>query len=172
MIAALDIDGFIDSSIDCVQRTEQSSEGASGTVDSEYFEEWVKNCLCPILGDYSKGEARSIVVMDNASTHMDSKVGELIRGTGAYLLYTAPYSPDLNPIELCFNIYKSYLKKHEQLFKYDWYGTHLIALEHINRDIVINEFRRCRVPNSHEVLTSSEMNKLAIAMIITNKDLF
>ena len=95
-----------------------------------------------------------------------------IRATGAYLLYTAPYSPDLNPIELCFNVYKSYLKKHEHLFKYDWYGTHLIALEHINRDIVINKFRRCRVPNSHEVLTSSEINELVIAILLTSKHLF
>ena len=165
MIAALDINGFIESSIDCVQRTEISSEGASGTVDASYFEGWVKNNLCPLLGDFSKGEPRSIVVMDNASTHMDGKVAQMIKDTGAYLLYTAPYSPDLNPIELGFNVYKSQLKRNETQFKFDWFGTHLVALEHVDRDICIKEFRRCGVPMSEKEYTSSEANIAAITLL-------
>jgi len=159
MIAALDINGFIPSTIDCVKRNEISSEGAAGTVDGSYFEEWVEYSLCPTLGDYAKGEARSIVVMDNASTHMDGRVAHLIRATGAYILYTAPYSPDLNPIELTFNIYKSQLKRHEREFRCDWYGTHLKALEHINRDMCIKEFRRCGVHASMDILTTHEYEK-------------
>ena len=72
MIAAMDINGFITSSIDCVKRGE--SEEDQNTVDSSYFESWVENFLCPTLGSYAKGEPRSIVVMDNASTHMSAKV--------------------------------------------------------------------------------------------------
>ena len=163
-IAALDVNGFIESTIDCVLRTNISTEGASGTVDGEYFEGWVKDYLCPILGDYSKGEACSMVVMNNASTHMDGKVADMIRDTGAYLLYTTPYSPDLNPIELAFNIYKSQLKRSETAFKFDWFGTHVKSIEHINRDIVVKEFRQCGVPTSEDILTSTEETIPLIAL--------
>ena len=165
MIAALDINGFIPSTIETVRRDEISSEGAAGTVDATHFEKWVEHYLCPTLGRYDRGEPRSIVVMDNASTHMDSKVSHMIRATGAYLLYTAPYSPDLNPIELAFNIYKAHLKRHNIGFEFDWYGTHLNALEGVDRDICIMEFRRCGVPMSHEVMTSAECEEIAIALI-------
>ena len=167
MIAALDINGFIPSTIDCVKRNEISSEGAAGTVDGSYFEDWVEYCLCPTLGNYAKGEPRSIVVMDNASTHMDGRVAHLIRDTGAYILYTAPYSPDLNPIELAFNIYKGQLKRHEREFRFDWYGTHLKALEHIDRDMCIKEFRRCGVRASRDSLTTDETEKIAALLTST-----
>ena len=37
--------------------------------------------------------------MKNLSVHMLLEVKEAIHAGGAYLMYTAPYSPDLNPIE-------------------------------------------------------------------------
>ena len=89
----------------------------------------------------------------------------MIKDTGAYLLYTAPYSPDLNPIELGFNVYKSQLKRNETQFKFDWFGTHLVALEHVDRDICIKEFRRCGVPMSEKEYTSSEANIAAITLL-------
>lgn len=166
MIAALDINGFIAETIDCVIRDEISSEGAAGTVNADYFESWVENFLCPTLGNFLKAEPRSIVVMDNASTHMDSRVADMIRATGAYLLYTAPYSPDLNPIELAFNIYKNHLKRNEIAFEYDWYRTHMAAFQSINRDICIKEFRRCEVPLSNQILTTVEEEELASNLIV------
>ena len=52
MIASLDIDGFVPSTIECVvQRNEISAEGAAGTVNAGYFETWVEHFLCPVLGD-------------------------------------------------------------------------------------------------------------------------
>ena len=118
LIAAMDIDGFIPSTLEIVRRDEISDEGAAGTVDSTHFEQWIENHLLPTLGRFEYGEKRSIVVMDNASTHMRSKVRELIHGVGAYLLYTAPYSPDLNPIELGFEIYKKNLKRESILQRF------------------------------------------------------
>jgi hypothetical protein len=38
MIAALNLDGFVDSTIELVRRDEISNEGAAGTVDSEHFQ--------------------------------------------------------------------------------------------------------------------------------------
>ena len=165
MIASLDIDGFVPSTIECVQRDEISAEGAAGTVNAGYFETWVEHFLCPVLGNYANAEPRSIVVLDNASTHMHPRVSELIRATGAVIIYTAPYSPDLNPIELAFNIYKSHLKRLETAFRMDWFGTHMNALNKITRDTCIKEFRRCGVPKSDEIFTMDELQELSILAI-------
>ena len=153
LIAAMDIDGFIPSTLEIVRRDEISDEGAAGTIDSTHFESWVENYLVPKLGRFDHGEKRSIVVMDNASTHMRSKVKELINGAGAYLLYTAPYSPDLNPIELAFSEYKKSLKRDYEL---EWYQAHLNAIEAVGKDTCIKEFRKCGVPFSDKILTKEE----------------
>jgi len=74
-------------------------------INAELFEEWVEECLIPVL---SPGD---IVVMDNLSSHKGSRVEELIVAAGAELRYLPPYSPDLNPIEKAFSKLKSYLRK-------------------------------------------------------------
>ena len=45
LIAAMDAQGFIPSTLDIVHRDEISDEGAAGTVDATYFEEWVEKRL-------------------------------------------------------------------------------------------------------------------------------
>jgi transposase len=150
-----------------VLRQETSAEGAAGTVNTDYFKDWVEHFLCPTVGNYANGEPRSIVVMDNASTHMSRHVSKLIQATGAIILYTAPYSPDLNPIELGFNVYKSHLKRIQTQFRSDWFQTHLRSLNNITRDTCIKEFRRCEVPMSEDMLTTDEENTLSIMAIGT-----
>ena len=162
MIASLDINGFIDATVDCVLRSDNVNE--PDTVDEDYFVSWVENFLCPVLGKYSEGEPRLIVVMDNAATHMSQRVGELIRATGAYLVYTASYSPDLNAIEYAFNIYKASLKRNSVQFDADWYSAHIDALEEVNEDICIREFQKCGVPLSNSVLTTEEKKKLILVL--------
>ena len=58
----------------------------------------------PILGDYSKGQNRSVVMIDNASTHMMRRVVDMIEEKGAKIIYSAPFSLDLNPIENFFSV--------------------------------------------------------------------
>ena len=48
----------------------------------------------------------STLVMDNASIHKN-----LCLTTKPNILYTPPYSPEFNPIELCFGITKGYFRK-------------------------------------------------------------
>ena len=55
--------------------------------------------------------------MDNASTQMSDESENLITATGAILIYSPPYSPHLNPIELYFGLYKNYLKKMRREWK-------------------------------------------------------
>ena len=117
-----------------VLRDTISEEGAAGTVDGDYFLHWVKNYLCPVLGNYEHGEPRSIVYMDNASTHMADEVEDAIRGVGAFLIYGPPYSPHLNPIEPFFGRYKAHLKRNEIRMLSDWHSVHLEGLNKIDRD--------------------------------------
>ena len=101
-----------------------------------------------------KGEPRSIVIMDNASTHMDGCVEQMIRAKGAILIYAAPFSPDLNPIELAFNIYKAHLKRNMDQYENNWYQIHLDALAAVNRDICVKEFQRCSMLMSQDLMLS------------------
>jgi DDE superfamily endonuclease len=96
MIAACDWNGFILETCHIVERERD------GTVNKEVFTFWLYDHLIPLLGDYSRQENRSIVVLNNATIHHSDEIVELIESTGAIILYLAPYSPDLNPIELMF----------------------------------------------------------------------
>jgi len=64
-----------------------------GTCDTSIFNVWLKTRLCPRLN------AQHLVIMDNAAFHTSPETAQLIAATGATLLFLAPYSPDLNPIE-------------------------------------------------------------------------
>ena len=156
LIAAADVNGFIPAACYTVRRDELSDKGAAGTVDGEYYLYWVKEYLCPILGDYQSGEQRSIVLMDNASTHMSDEIEKAITATGAILIYGAPFSPHLNPIEYYFSQYKSYLKRNDRRMLSDWYTVHLEALGVVDRDMGINYFRKSKVPGSYKLVTSNE----------------
>lgn len=46
--------------------------------------------------------ARSVVVMDNASIHHVERVITSIQNTGAIVQFLSPYSPDYNPLEESF----------------------------------------------------------------------
>jgi transposase len=64
------------------------------------------------------------VGLDNASVHHSEYVVHAIESAGAKVIYTAPYSPDLNPIELMFGQYKAALKRHTFL---PWDEAHLVG---------------------------------------------
>ena len=92
MIGALDLWGV---------RAMMTVEGAT---DAEVFETFVERVLAKKLrpGD--------IVVLDNVGAHRTDRVRELFRAVGASVLYLPPYSPDMNPIELCWSKLKGLLR--------------------------------------------------------------
>ncbi len=51
-----------------------------------------------------------IIIMDNASTHCNERVEELIRAYSLEIRYLPPYLPDLNFIELTFSIVKAWIR--------------------------------------------------------------
>ena len=53
----------------------------------------------------------TVLVMDNASFHKGGKIRELIEEAKCELLYLAPYSPDMNPIEKCWEWLKKIIRR-------------------------------------------------------------
>ena len=136
------------------QRGQGDDDPTRGTIDTDRFRLWAIDNLIPYLGNYSRGEARSIVVMDNATIHGD--IEDLILATGAILIYTAPYSPDLNPIELMFGNYKSYLKRHYHL---PWQQAHEEGLQYVSPERARAFFRHSKVPYCEHYPTAKELEK-------------
>jgi transposase len=75
-------------------------------MDGDAFATYVGHVACPVLppGD--------IVIMDNLSAHKRSDIASLIQACGARarIEYLPPYSPDFNPIELCWSKLKHALR--------------------------------------------------------------
>ena len=71
-----------------------------GTCNTEIFNQWCRQFLCPLLRD------TSVAVLDNAAFHKSKTTRKLIEDKGAKLLFLPPYSPDLNPIEHDFGAIK------------------------------------------------------------------
>lgn len=54
---------------------------------------WLKEVFIP------KSKPGMVLVMDNASFHKSSEIEDCLAEVGCRVLFLAPYSPDLNPIE-------------------------------------------------------------------------
>jgi len=49
--------------------------------------------------------------MDNLSVHTSKISKEKMNDLGMRYIYNVPYSPDFNPIEMCFSVLKNTFKK-------------------------------------------------------------
>lgn len=76
-----------------------------GSCNREVMEKWLEEQLLP------QCEEGTVLVMDNASFHKGGKIKELIEGAKCELLYLAPYSPDMNPIEKCWGWMKRIIRR-------------------------------------------------------------
>lgn len=76
-----------------------------GAVRTEQFLEFTKSKLLPRL---RRGD---IVVLDNLNPHKAPAVRAAIETAGAELAFLPPYSPDLNPIEMCWSVVKHRLRQ-------------------------------------------------------------
>ena len=77
-----------------------------GAMTGEMFLAYVENCLVPTL------RRNDIVVMDNCRVHLGTGAcGRAIETVGATLRYLPKYSPDLNPIEMPYSKFKTFLRK-------------------------------------------------------------
>jgi hypothetical protein len=73
---------------------------------------------------------------------MDEEIVSLIQSKGAYILYTPAFSPDINPIENMFAIYKACVKRNQALMASNsWYDLHWFSLGTVTPDIALSEFK-------------------------------
>ncbi|MEG5036964.1 transposase [Microcoleus sp. AT3-D2] len=73
------------------------------SINSQAFEVFIEKCLVPQLW------SGAVVVMDNLAAHKVDSITSMIESMGASILCLSPYSPDFNPIELCWSQLKSLL---------------------------------------------------------------
>lgn len=75
-----------------------------GAMTTARFQTYIEQVLGPSL------EPGDIVILDNLAAHKSTETCAWIEAHGAYLIHLPPYSPDLNPIELCWATIKKALR--------------------------------------------------------------
>jgi transposase len=76
-----------------------------GAMTGEMFLAYIEQCLVPTL------RRNDIVVMDNCRVHLGPGIRKAIEKSQATLRYLPKYSPDLNPIEMPYSKFKTFLRK-------------------------------------------------------------
>jgi transposase len=76
-----------------------------GTLNGDRFETYVREVLGPTL------KRKDLVIMDNLAAHKQVRIREAIEARGAQVVFLPPYSPDFNPIELCWSKVKARLRQ-------------------------------------------------------------
>jgi transposase len=75
-----------------------------GPITGPAFLAYLTQFLAPVL------RPGNVAAMDNLAVHEVEGVRDVIRAAGASIIYLAPYSPDLNPIEQLFAKLKALLR--------------------------------------------------------------
>ena len=88
-----------------------------------------KNDIEQFFADLSAelGEETCTIYMDNAPVHRKASNFERVKSNHTIKLFTAAYSPELNPVEGCFSVIKSFIK--QQLRMHDPSQDHQRASE-------------------------------------------
>jgi hypothetical protein len=145
MMGVADVIGFFQSACVCFRRDElfdDPQDGAFGTVNKQVLIDWFKLKILPLLGNFEKGGLHSIAVLDDASIHMYEEIVSLIQSKGAYIIYTAAFSPNINPIDKMCVLYKACVKRNQALMALNsWYDLHLFAVGTVTPDSALGEFK-------------------------------
>ncbi len=71
---------------------------------AEVFLAFIEQVLAPAL------QPGDVLVMDNLGAHRERRVREAIARLGVKMVFTPPYSPEFNPIEMCWSKMKQHLR--------------------------------------------------------------
>ncbi len=108
-----------------------------GAMDRIAFETYVEHVLAPTL------HTGDIVVLDNLSSHTGPRVRALIEARGARLQFLPPYSPDFNPIELCWSKVKTVLRTAKARTLDELLSALATALDSVSRRDIRAWFAHC-----------------------------
>ncbi|KXJ06866.1 hypothetical protein AC249_AIPGENE23909 [Exaiptasia diaphana] len=75
----------------------------------------MEHFILPMIGSAARQEPNSVLVMDNCNIHYSDDMINAVRNKGGIVIFLPPYSPDLNPIEDCFNFSKKWLQRNEDI---------------------------------------------------------
>ena len=81
-------------------------------MDSTIFDNFIYRLLVHIRESPEFIGRRVVLLMDNASIHHHRRVIDTVLRCKAILLFSAQYSPWLNPVEKFFRFLKEAIKKH------------------------------------------------------------
>jgi transposase len=108
-----------------------------GAIDGDTMLFFVEEFLVPTL---KRGD---IVVMDNNPIHKLDEIEDAIEAAGAWVLFLPTYSPDLNPIELCWSKVKSLLRARKPRTLDDLWAALTDAFASITPHDILGWFRHC-----------------------------
>ncbi len=108
-----------------------------GGTSKDVFLSFIEDHLAPTL------HVGDVVVMDNLGAHHATGVRAAIEAVGASVLYMPAYSPDLNPIELCWSKFRELLRTFGARTVKDLYDTLAIAADFITPSDALGWFRHC-----------------------------
>ena len=129
-----------------------------GSYKKEDCCEWFRRLLCKL----SEPLANVVIVCDNAPIHVSlEKVLEEEAFEGATLLRLAPYSAPLNPIEECWSVVKSEIKKLLNVTRND-------ILNHTPSGITLTEYR----PRHLEGIIDQSMAKITPTLCMKHVTMF
>lgn len=101
------------------------------------FDAYVTHELAPTL------QPGDIVVMDNLSSHKSASVQKTLESRGARVEFLSPYSPDFNPIELCWAKVKPALRAAKALTADTLLTALADALRSVSTDDILHWMRHC-----------------------------
>lgn len=116
-----------------------------GGTSTDVFLDFLCGHLAPTL------RAGDVLVMDNLAAHHAKAVRTVVASRGATILFTPTYSPDLNPIELCWSKFKSLLKAIGARTKEGLRTALRVASSLITRSDIRGWFKHCYFPEGQPI---------------------
>lgn len=108
-----------------------------GSTDTEAMRVFVRAVLLPML------KSGDVVIWDNLAVHKTRAVLSEFERAEIEVLFLPPYSPDLNPIEMCWSKLKTYLKAKAARNYEALYQAISAALLTITANDSVNWLRHC-----------------------------
>jgi transposase len=116
-----------------------------GAADAVAFEVYIEQVLAPSL------RPGQIVILDNLSIHLGTRVKQAIEARGCRLLFLPAYSPDLSPIEEAFSKLKAILRRRGTRTREVLQEAIATALDLITATDALGWFTHCGYPPSHSI---------------------
>jgi transposase len=111
-----------------------------GAVDTLAFDAYVNEVLAPVL---KRGD---VVILDNLNVHKASQVEEVASARGARVIWLAPYSPDMSPIEQCWSKIKQLLRAAKARTREELEAALVSAMKSVTSSDIRGWFDYCGYP--------------------------